>query len=108
MRTRIVTTASGKKAIQVVSKRNSKVTIHKHIGSYSDPEQKAKLLRQAEKFIEKTTGQESLLSLLTTLRPSDITISESRPLFVYRLLSAIYDKLGLGSFPDTPKVEDKS
>lgn len=100
MRTRIVPTASGKKAIQVVSKHNGKVTVHKHIGSYSDQEEKVKLLKQAEKYITENTGQENIFDLLKTFRPSDIAISESHPLFVYQLLSAIYDKLGLRDFPD--------
>jgi len=42
-----------------------------------------------------------LLEALSTFRPTDIAVSENRPLFVYQLLSAIYDKLGLNSFPDT-------
>lgn len=100
MRTRIVPTASGKKAIQVVSKHNGKVKIHKHIGSYSTEKQKTELLKQAQEFIAENTGQKSIFDLLKTFRPSDIAISESRPLFVYRLLSAIYDKLGFGIFPD--------
>ena len=101
MRTRIVPTSSGKKAIQVVSKRYGKVTIHKHIGTYSTPEEKAQLLEKAQKFITQTTGQGSLLDLLSTFRPSDIAVSENRPLFVYSLLSSIYDKLGLNIYPDS-------
>jgi transposase len=101
MRIRIVPTASGKKAIQVVSKHRDKVIVHKHIGSYSNAEGNTKLLKQAEEFIKDNTGQESLLDLLSTFRPTDIAISENRPLFVYNLLSAIYDKLGFGIFPDT-------
>ncbi|MDP2638221.1 MAG: IS1634 family transposase [Candidatus Levybacteria bacterium] len=101
MRTRIVPTASGKKAIQVVSKQNGKVTVHKHIGTYSTPEQKAQLLKEAEKFILHTTGQTNFLDLISSVRPLEIAITQSRPKFLYDLLSAIYDKLGLGSFPDT-------
>lgn len=100
MRTRIVPTASGKKAIQVVSKLDGKVTVHKHIGSYSNSEQKAQLLKEAEKFILKTTGQTNFLDLLSSLRPFEITITSSKPKFLYELLSGIYDKLGLGNYPD--------
>ncbi len=100
MRTRIVPTASGNKAIQVVSKRYGKLTVHKHIGSYSTPEQKIFLLEKAQKFIIETTGQTSLLDVLSTFRPSDIEISENRPLFVYGLLAGVYDRLGLLNYPD--------
>lgn len=99
MRVRIVPTASGKKAVQVVSKHYGKVTIHKHIGSFATDEEKIPLLSQAEAFIHQ--GQTSLFETLSTFRPTDIAVSENRPLFVYQLLSAIYDKLGLNSFPDT-------
>jgi len=105
VRTRIVPTASGKKAIQVVSKHRGRLTVHKHIGTYSNPEEKTELLKKANKFIQETTGQTSLLDVLSSFRPSDITVSENRPLFVYQLLSRIYHKLGLGSYPDT-LIED--
>lgn len=105
MRTRIVPTASGKKAIQVVSKYYGKVTVHKHIGTYSDPEEKAELLKRAGKFIIETTGQNNFLDLISSVRPFEIAITQSRPKFLYELLSAVYDKLGLGNFPD-PLVKD--
>lgn len=101
MRTRIVPTSSGKQAIQVVSKHYGKVTVHKHIGSYSTPEQKAELLKEAEKFILKTTGQTNFLDLISSVRPFEIAITQSKPKFLYELLSNIYDKLGLLSYPDT-------
>jgi len=100
VRTRIVPTASGKKAIQVISKHYGKVTVHKHIGTYSTPEQKILLLEKAQKFITETTGQTSLLDLLSTFRPFDVAVSENRSLFVYDLLSRVYDRLGLLSYPD--------
>ena len=100
MRTRVVPTASGKKAIQVVSKRYGKVTIHKHIGTYATHEEKIQLLRKAEKFIVETTGQTSLLDILSTFKPSDIAVFQNRPLFIYELLSGVYDKLGLSLYPD--------
>lgn len=100
MRTRIVPTASGKKAIQVVSKRYGRLTVHKHIGTFSSTEEKLQLLKKAQDFITETTGQMSMLDVLSTFRPSDIAVSENRPLFVFRLLSKVYDKLGLGAYPD--------
>lgn len=98
MRIRIVSTASGKKAMQVVSKHYGKVTVHKHIGSFATDEEKTLLLSQAEAFIHQ--GQTNLFETLTTFRPTDVAVSENRPLFIYQLLSAIYNKLGLNSFPD--------
>lgn len=100
MRIRTIKTGSGKRALQVVSKRLGHLTIHKHIGTYSNPDEKAKLLKKAEDFIGKATGQGNLLDLLSPLRPSEIVISESRPLFVYQLLCGIYEKLGFGKYPD--------
>lgn len=105
MRIRIVPTASGKRALQVVSKHNGKVTVHKHIGTFTNEEEKIQLLRQAERFIKETTGQGSLLDLLNSVRPSDIAITDSKPLFLYQMLSGVYDRLGLGSFPD-PLIKD--
>jgi len=99
MRVRIVPTASGKKAVQVVSKHYGKVTVHKHIGSFATDEEKTILLSQAEVFIHQ--GQTNLFETLSTFRPTDVAISDNRPLFIYQLLSAIYDKLGLNNFPDT-------
>ncbi len=105
MRTRIVPTASGKKAIQVVSKKQGKVTIHKHIGTFSTLKEKVDLLKKAEKFIEVSSGQTNFFSLLSSIRPSEIIITQSKPLFLYELLSGLYDKLGLGSFSD-PLIKD--
>ena len=100
MRIRIVPTSSGKHAIQVVSKRYAKVTVHKHIGTFSNLEEKSKLIIKAEKFIKERTGQSDFLTLVTSYRPFDMAITQSRPLFVYELLSGIYDKLGLNNYPD--------
>jgi len=100
MRIRIVPTASGKYAVQVVSKRFDKVTVHKHIGTFSTPEEKSKLLTKADKFIKDYTGQSDFLTLVASQRPFDMAITESRPIFVYDLLVRVYDKLGLNSYPD--------
>src|SRR5581483_8805640 len=100
MRIRIVPTASGKHALQVVSKRYDTVTVHKHIGTFSTAQEKSKLITKAEKFIKERTGQSDFFALLASHRPFDMAITESRPLFVYELLSGVYDKLGLNNYPD--------
>lgn len=100
MRVRVVPTASGKKAIQVVSKLYGKVTVHKHIGTYDTDEGKRQFLRKAQDFITKTTGQISLLDVLSTFKPSEVEITEQYPIFLYQLLSAVYDKLGFGKYSD--------
>lgn len=100
MRTRIVPTASGKKAIQVVSKHYGRLTVHKHIGTYATEEEKSQLLGKAHDFIAETTGQISLLDLLSAFRPSEVEITEQHPIFLYQLLSAVYDKLGFDKYPD--------
>lgn len=100
MRIRVVPTASGKKAIQVVSKKYGRLTVHKHIGTYDTAEEKGQLLQKAQDFITKTTGQVSLLDVLSTFRPSEVEITEQRPIFLYQLLSAVYNRLGFGKYPD--------
>jgi hypothetical protein len=105
VRIRVVPTASGKRAIQVVSKRYGVVTVHKHIGTYTTPSEKSHLYKKAKAYIAETTRQGNLLDILSSCRPSDVAITESRPLFVYQLLSSIYDKLGLSAYPD-PLIKD--
>ena len=100
MRTRKVKTASGKYALQVVSEYLGKLTVHKHIGSYSNETEKIKLLRIAQDYISISTGQLSLLDCLNQTALSDIAITQNRPLFVFELLSGIYNKLGLSNYPD--------
>lgn len=100
VRTRIVPTASGKKAIQVVSKKYGRLTVHKHIGTYDTTEEKRQLLSKAQDFITQTTGQVSLLDVLSTFRPQEVEITEQYRIFLYQLLSRVYDKLGFGKYPD--------
>lgn len=95
MRIRVVPTASKKYAVQVVSKRYGKLTVHKHIGTYSNALEKAQLYEEAEAYIAEATRQGNLLELLSSWRPSEVAITESRPLLVYQILSGVYDKLGL-------------
>jgi transposase len=100
VRVRIVPTASGNKAIQVVSKNHGRLTVHKHIGSFSTPERQAQLLKEAEKYILHSTGQINFLNVISTVRPFEIAITKSQPKFLYELLSSIYDRLGLFNYPD--------
>lgn len=101
MRIRVVPTASGKHAIQVVSKQYGKVTVHKHIGSYDNDQGKLKLQQKAIEFIQHKTGQINLLDQINTPTLTDVIITQSKSLFSYQILSAVYDKLGFGSFSDS-------
>ena len=100
MRIRVIKTGSRKQAIQVVSKRNGKVTIHKHIGSYGNSEEKILLEQKAKKYIKEQTGQISFNDWLKYENPTEIEITDSKPLFVYDLLKRIYDKLGFNCCVD--------
>jgi transposase len=100
MRIREVKTASGKRAVQVISKRYGKLTVHKHIGSYADELEKKKLYLKARAFIKKSLRQISFKDCLTATSLRDIEITQSQPLLTYQLLSNSYDKLGLNQYPD--------
>jgi transposase len=105
VRIRLVPTSSGKKAVQVVSKLHGKLTVHKHFGSYSGESEKLLLVKQAKDFILASSRQISLLELVDSPKLNDIEITNSQPLFVYRFLGNIYDKLGLNAFAD-PLIKD--
>ena len=105
MRIRVVPTASDNYVVQVVSKHSGKLTVHKHIGTYTNASEKAQLYKQAKDYIAETTRQGNLLDLLYSCRPSDISITESRPLLIYQILSRVYEKLGLSIYPD-PLIKD--
>lgn len=105
MRIRVVPTASGHYAIQVVSKRQGKLTVHAHIGTFHTDREKQDLQQKAQDFIQQVSGQQSLLDWLSSVRPENIAISQNRPLFVYRLLASVYEKLGFGICPD-PVIKD--
>ena len=85
MRIRVIPTGSGKYAVQVVSKRYGILTVHKHIGTFKDASEKSQLYKKAKEFITEATHQGNLLDLLSSCRPSDVVITESRPLLVYQL-----------------------
>jgi transposase len=102
VRIRTVKTSSGSFAIQVVSKRQSKLTVHKHIGSYKTDSEKSILLFKAKVFIDTHDNIQTDLfkkqSMFSNL--SDVKITQSQSLFLYRLLSRVYDTLGLNIFID--------
>lgn len=101
MRIRTVKTKSGSFAIQVVSKRHGKLTVHKHIGSYSTEREKTRLIFEANLFIRDHDNlQQNLWEQEESFSPTDVKITSSKPLFLYRLLSGVYDQLGLNSLCD--------
>lgn len=100
MRIRIVPTFPGKHTVQVVSKRYGRLIVHKHIGSFANDPEKQLLIREANDFIKSQTGQTGLFDLPLGFKLTDLEISENKPLFVYRLLCGIYDKLGFSMFGD--------
>lgn len=102
MRIRTVKTSSGKYAVQVVSKHKGRLTVHKHIGSFQSESEKKELFGKAQAFIN---SHEAVQTSLFEKQPlfsylSDIKITQSQSLFLYRLLGRVYDALGLNGFPD--------
>lgn len=101
MRIRTVKTKSGSFAVQVVSKHHGKLTVHKHIGSYQTEREKTRLIFEANLFIRDHDNiQQNLWEQEDSLRPTDVKITHSQPLFLYRLLSGVYDQLGLNCLAD--------
>ena len=78
MRIRVVGTGSGKKAIQVVSKRYGKVIVHKHIGSFENEAEETRLRTEAQRWIKAKTGQLDFWDFQTSVRPNEVEIGESR------------------------------
>lgn len=105
MRIRIVPTFSGKHTVQAVSKRLGKLTVHKHFGTFTTKEQKQTLLKGAKSYIKSQTGQEELFDPPEHLRLKNVVITQSQPLFLYRLLCGVYGKLGFNICPN-PLVRD--
>jgi hypothetical protein len=102
MRIRTVKTKSGSFAIQVVSKKYGKLTVHKHIGSCKTEREKTQLIFAANLFIRdhEKNHQPSLWENEEYLRPNGVKITQSQPLFLYRLLAGVYDQLGLNCLDD--------
>lgn len=105
MRIRIVPLKSGKHTVQVVSKRLGKLTVHKHLGTFVTNEEKQNLLEKAREYIKSQTGQEELFTLPEYLQLKNVIITQSQPLFLYRLLCRIYNYLGFNKCKD-PLIRD--
>src|SRR3989304_3004741 len=94
MRIRIVPLKSGKHTIQAVSKKLGKLTVHKHLGTFANDAEKQELLEKAREYIKSQTGQEDLFAPPEHLQLKNVIITQSQPLFLYRLLCRIYSHLG--------------
>ena len=102
MRIREVKTASGKYAVQIVSKRYGKLKVHRHIGSYGkdDKLKKQELCLQARTFIKDALRLISFEDYSSAASLKDIKITQSQPLLAYRLLAGCYDHLGFNQYED--------
>src|SRR3989344_2421974 len=105
MRVRIVPTFTGKHTLQVVSKYLGKLTVHKHLGTFRSEVEKQNLIKKAKEYIKTQTGQEELFSIPQNLQLKNVVITQSRPLFLYRLLSRIYNHFGFDKYDD-PLIRD--
>ena len=68
MRVRTVKTASGKHALQVVSKHKGRLIVHKHIGTYDNDTEKQILDDKARKYIQDKSHQVNLFDYLSSVR----------------------------------------
>lgn len=106
VRIRTVTTASGKHAVQVVSKHAGTLTVHKHIGTYATDWEKERLTDDARAYIRSHTNQQDLFEdAPSAWRLGEVVIKESRPLFLYNVLSRAYEAVGFTSCAH-PLVKD--
>lgn len=95
MRIRTVATASGKHAVQVVSKQHGHLTVHKHVGTWATQQERERCLEEARVYISSSTNQQDLFADTPDgWRLGEIAIKESRPFFLYDLLSRAYDAVG--------------
>src|SRR3989304_6779121 len=101
MRIRIVPLKSGKHTIQAVSKKLGKLTVHKHLGTFANDAEKQELLEKAREYIKSQTGQENLFAPPEHLQLKNVIITQSQPLFLYRLLCRIYSHLGFDRCSDS-------
>lgn len=101
MRIRIVPLKSGKHAVQAVSKKLGKLTVHKHLGTFAKEAEKQDLLGKAREYIKSQTGQEDLFAPPEHLQLKNVIITQSQPLFLYRLLCRIYNYLGFDRCSDS-------
>ena len=101
LRTRVVRTGSGNQALQVVSKVGERLTVHKHIGSFSTEAGKLALMSKARAYIETVSQQPDMFEAYASEQLlKRIAITRSQPLFAYQLFSSLYDKLGFSAYDD--------
>ncbi len=74
MRIRKVKTASGKYALQVVSKKHGRLTVHKHIGSYATSTEQEAVEKKAHEYINAATGQLSLIDQIFRKREGFVIV----------------------------------
>lgn len=106
MKVRIVKTPSGKFGVQVVTRCGKNFILHKQIGSAKTEEEKQQLVSQAQEYILTNDPQQNFFAGKEVFFHLDeITITRSQPLFLYRLLCSIYNRLGFNTFSD-PVIRD--
>lgn len=105
MRIRFVKTPSNKLAVQVVTRTRKDIVIHTQIGSAKNEAEKQHLISQAQKYILTHDPQQSLFGRPEISHLDEIEITQSQPLFLYRLLCSVYHRLGFDTFPD-PVIRD--
>jgi transposase len=95
-------TASGATAVQVVQYRDRKVVVLKHIGSARTSEEIGALLQSADAWIERNTGQTSILNQQTgrTLPLTHCTFSGVRHTIAYRTLMDVATRCGFDALHD--------
>lgn len=106
MKVRIVKTPSGKFGVQVVTRCGKNFILHKQIGSAKTEEEKQQLVFRAQEYILSNDPQQNLFDEKGEFSHLDeIEITRSQPLFLYRLLCNIYNRLGFNAFAD-PVIRD--
>ena len=100
MRIRIIDTGSHKQAIQVVSKYRGNFKLHKHFGTFNTDIKKQELLKLAKEYIQECTHQTDMFSNVSpNWKLDEVEIINSQPLYLYKLLTQVYDSLGFGGDP---------
>lgn len=99
MRIRVVKTASGSLAVQVVDYRGKRAVIRKHIGSAKSKEDVSLLWEMASEWIRESSGQQSLLPQETadTLLLGKYKYRGFRYGLVQKTIQQVFDVLGLST-----------
>lgn len=102
MKTRVVKTASGANAVQVVRYQNNKRVVLRHIGSAHSQEELQDLLFTAEEWIKEYGGQ---LSIFPDEKPGNLlpldhsTFVGVKYRFFYEQIGALQELMGLDDLP---------